>query len=72
MPVLKINMNKEPKPNLADARMAALRLILLPDKYEDLTESDRSFLRSGIVGDLLDGRWPTVFSWTRRTYGKPN
>jgi len=45
---------------LADARMAAMRLILLPEKYEDFTKEDREFMRSDIVGELLNGEWPTV------------
>jgi transposase len=49
---------------LADARMAAMRLILLPEKYEDFTKEDREFMRSDIVGELLNGEWPTVLAFT--------
>jgi hypothetical protein len=63
-------MNTRNKSDLADARLATLRLLLLPDDYSDLTPSDRAFLRSDIVGELLHGRWPTVFKWS--SYGKQN
>lgn len=57
---------KKKRPNLADARMAALRLILLPGKYEELTAEHREFLRSDLVGELLEGEWKGVFAWIGR------
>ncbi|PYJ46857.1 MAG: hypothetical protein DME50_13125 [Verrucomicrobia bacterium] len=60
----------KPKPHtLADAHEAALRLILLPDD-PDLTTADLDFLRSDLVGELLEGRWPRAFRWT--SYRKQN
>ena len=61
-------MQTNKKPNLADAQLAALKLLLLPDDDDRLTESDLEFLRSDLVGDLLSGKWPTVLRWT--SYGK--
>jgi hypothetical protein len=66
---MKNEQNKK-TPILADARLAAMKLLLLPEGYNALTESDLDFLRSDLVGDLLAGRWPTVFKWT--SYGKQN
>jgi|HubBroStandDraft_6_1064221.scaffolds.fasta_scaffold2254956_2 hypothetical protein len=60
---------KPKKHTLADAHEAALRLVLLPDE-DALTESDLDFLRSDLVGELLEGKWPEAFRWT--SYGKQN
>jgi len=61
---------KPKKYTLADAQEAAARLFLLPDDDSKMTESDLDFLRSDLVGELLAGKWPTVFRWT--SYGKQN
>jgi hypothetical protein len=57
-----------PKHTPADAREAALRLLLLPDSDDELTQADLEFLRSDLVGDLLSGKWPQAFRWA--SYGK--
>jgi hypothetical protein len=66
-------MKTEMKPKastlrLADARLAMLRLLMLPDDYADLTESDLEFLRSDIVRELVSGRWQII--WKTSNYGK--
>ena len=65
---MKTTNNK--KPTLADAQLAALKLLLLPDDEGRLTASDKEFLRSDLVGELLYGKWPTVLRWA--SYGKQN
>jgi len=63
-------MQTKKTPTLADARSAALRLLLLPDDDNELTQADLEFLRSDLVGELLEGRWPQAFRWT--SYGQQN
>ena len=59
---------KTKRPNLADARLAVVKLLLLPEAYDDLTETDLEFLRSDLVGQILNGKWPTVLRW--KGYGE--
>jgi len=47
--------------NLADAQLAALKLLLLPKRFEDMTDKELNFLRSDICGELLYGEWPEIF-----------
>jgi hypothetical protein len=50
------------KPNLAEIRLATMKLLLLPDE-EDMSEADWEFMRSDLVGEILEGRYPHVFQW---------
>ena len=60
---------KNKKPNLADAKLAVVRLLLLPEDYNDLTKEEIEFLRSDLVGEILSGQWPTVFIWRSFQWG---
>ena len=61
---------KPKKYTLDDAQLAAAKLFLLPDDDSKFTKADWEFLRSDLVGELLDGKWPQAFRWT--SYGKQN
>lgn len=52
------------KPGLPEAKWAALRLIALPEKYEDFTTEQKEFMKSNIIGELLDGKWPEAMRFT--------
>ena len=54
-------MTPKKKHTLEEASVAAAKLFLLPSDEARLTEEDFEFLRSDLVGELLEGRWPTVF-----------
>ena len=51
-------MKNNKRPGLPEAQWAALRLLLLPECKEALTDDERAFLRS-----VVDGKWPEVFAW---------
>jgi hypothetical protein len=60
---------KPKKYTLAEAQEAAAKLFLFPDNPD---ESDLEFLKSDLVGQLLEGKWPTAFRWTSLGGTKPN
>jgi hypothetical protein len=54
---------KPKKPTLAEVQEAVMKLLLLPDGDNALTEADKEFLRSDLVGELLNLPLPAGFSW---------
>ena len=50
---------------LWSAKRAAVELMLLPKNYEDLTPAQLEFLRSDLVGQILDGAWPEAMTFSK-------
>jgi len=59
------NEQTKRKHTLADAQEAAARLILLPNNESKMSEADLDFLRSDLVGELLEGKYAHVFDYVR-------
>lgn len=61
------NEKTKKKASLADARLAVIRLLLLPDDDSKLTKQDLELLRSDLAGDILYGKYPELFPlWTTK------
>jgi hypothetical protein len=61
--------NKKPSTlRLADARLAMLKLLLMPEDSSEWSDEDIEFLRSDIVRELVSGRWQMI--WKTSNYGQ--